>query len=270
MRRSASAVARDALRSVSSRSGQCNPPLAHLDLPASAPLRSTTRLRIFFSQPPIAVDNDGRQRLEGWLRGSRPRAFASSTSDDHQERLLEHYAMGLRGILASVENLDDAKLAGKLRDLRDEAPVKLAYKFWGSQFLAMAFGHEARLGMRCTMQRVLLGAQLCVVPVTYVEHSCRADCWSPVCPSRDFIIFTNGRARLVNTSVAPAFCVEDLFFSFSLNIYVSACPRGRTLCPSSVSPRRTRQRFEPSSTLPCLPRRTDWCLTRRYARRTGN
>jgi hypothetical protein len=54
------------------------------------------------------------------------------------------YAAGLRGILASVEteHLDDAALVGKLRALRDDAPVKLEFKFWGAQFLAMAFGHE--------------------------------------------------------------------------------------------------------------------------------
>lgn len=135
MRRSASTVARAALRSISSRGDRCALPLAHLDLPASAPPGSATRSRIFFSHTP----------LEGRLRGPRPRAFSSSISDDHQERLFEHYAVGLRGILASVENLDDAKLAGKLRELRDDAPVELACKFWGAQFLAMAFGHEAGL-----------------------------------------------------------------------------------------------------------------------------
>ena len=50
--------------------------------------------------------------------------------------------MGLRGILASTDHLEDPSVLRRLRALRDDAPVALEHPFWGAQFLAMAFGHE--------------------------------------------------------------------------------------------------------------------------------
>jgi Rps23 Pro-64 3,4-dihydroxylase Tpa1-like proline 4-hydroxylase len=50
--------------------------------------------------------------------------------------------MGLRGILASTDDLEDPSVMRRLRALRDDAPVALEHPFWGAQFLAMAFGHE--------------------------------------------------------------------------------------------------------------------------------
>ena len=66
----------------------------------------------------------------------------SSITEDDQQRLLEHYAVGLRGILAEHDDLTDPALTAKMRALRDDAPVRLEHRFWGAQFLAMAFGHE--------------------------------------------------------------------------------------------------------------------------------
>ena len=72
-------------------------------------------------------------------RGTRP---MSSITEDQQQRLLEHYAVGLRGILAEHDDLTDPALTQKMRTLRDDAPVHLEHRFWGAQFFAMAFGHE--------------------------------------------------------------------------------------------------------------------------------
>ena len=77
-----------------------------------------------------------------WRACAGCRDFASATSDESQQRLFEHYAMGLRGILASTNNLEDPSVMRRLRALRDDAPVALEHPFWGAQFLAMAFGHE--------------------------------------------------------------------------------------------------------------------------------
>ena len=66
----------------------------------------------------------------------------SSITEDQQQRLLEHYAVGLRGILAEHDDLTDPALTAKMRALRDDAPVRLEHRFWGAQFFAMAFGHE--------------------------------------------------------------------------------------------------------------------------------
>ena len=38
-----------------------------------------------------------------WRACAGCRDFASATSDESQQRLFEHYAMGLRGILASTD-----------------------------------------------------------------------------------------------------------------------------------------------------------------------
>ena len=77
-----------------------------------------------------------------WRACAGCRDFASATSDESQQRLFEHYAMGLRGILASTDHLEDPSVMRRLRALRDDAPVALEHPFWGAQFLAMAFGHE--------------------------------------------------------------------------------------------------------------------------------
>ena len=66
----------------------------------------------------------------------------SSITEDQPQRLLEHYAVGLRGILAEHDDLADPALTQKMRALRDDAPVRLEHRFWGAQFFAMAFGHE--------------------------------------------------------------------------------------------------------------------------------
>ena len=47
----------------------------------------------------------------------------SSITEDQQQRLLEHYAVGLRGILAEHDDLTDPALTQKMRALRDDAPV---------------------------------------------------------------------------------------------------------------------------------------------------
>ena len=67
---------------------------------------------------------------------------ASAVSEESQGRLLEHYAAGLRGILAEADDLADPALVSRLRALRDDAPVRLEHPFWGAPFLAIAFGHE--------------------------------------------------------------------------------------------------------------------------------
>ena len=66
----------------------------------------------------------------------------SSITEHDQQRLLEHYAVGLRGILVKHDDLADPALTVKMRALKDDAPVRLQHPFWGAQFLAMAFGHE--------------------------------------------------------------------------------------------------------------------------------
>ena len=75
--------------------------------------------------------------------------------------------MGLRGILASTENLDDARLADKLRALRRDAPVKLEYQFWGAQFLAMAFGRECAM---CTHHPTVTKPAALTRPVQGASH----------------------------------------------------------------------------------------------------
>ena len=148
MRRSASAVSRAALRAVGG-GVQCEASSASLvagrhDFYSLPPPGVTTTTPLI--TPRSFVGGGGKKSWRDIIVGLRSRASsfssASTTSDDHQQRLFEHYAVGLRGILASVDNLDDARLAGKLRALRRNAPVKLEYEFWGAQFLAMAFGHE--------------------------------------------------------------------------------------------------------------------------------
>ena len=47
----------------------------------------------------------------------------SSITEDQQQRLLEHYAVGLREILAEHDDLTDPALTQKMRALRDDAPV---------------------------------------------------------------------------------------------------------------------------------------------------
>ena len=88
-----------------------------------------------------------REVASGMLRVAplaprRPTRLMSSITEDDQQRLLEHYAVGLRGILAEHDDLTDPALTAKMRALRDDAPVRLEHRFWGAQFLAMAFGHE--------------------------------------------------------------------------------------------------------------------------------
>jgi hypothetical protein len=67
---------------------------------------------------------------------------SSAPTEAQQTALLEHYAMGLREILAETENLSDPAVVDRLHALRERAPVALERPFWGAQFLAMAFGHE--------------------------------------------------------------------------------------------------------------------------------
>ena len=86
---------------------------------------------------PTAPTPSARRACGCWSRD-----FASAPSDESQQRLFEHYAMGLRGILASTDHLEDPSVMRRLRALRDDAPVALEHPFWGAQFLAAAFGHE--------------------------------------------------------------------------------------------------------------------------------
>ena len=62
-----------------------------------------------------------------WRACAGCRDFASATSDESQQRLFEHYAMGLRGILASTDSLEDPSVMRRLRALRDDAPVALEH-----------------------------------------------------------------------------------------------------------------------------------------------
>ena len=74
--------------------------------------------------------------------GLRRHSGSSAPTEAQQTALLEHYAMGLREILAETDNLSAPAVVDRLRALRERAPVALERPFWGAQFLAMAFGHE--------------------------------------------------------------------------------------------------------------------------------
>ena len=78
-----------------------------------------------------------------WKGSSPTGAFTSSSSstasgsnsaaaadDERQQRLFEHYARGLRDMLAVTETheMDDAALVSKLEGLRDSAPDSLAFR----------------------------------------------------------------------------------------------------------------------------------------------
>ena len=55
---------------------------------------------------------------------------AAGADDERQQRLFEHYARGLRDMLAVTETheMDDAALMSKLEGLRDSAPDSLAFR----------------------------------------------------------------------------------------------------------------------------------------------
>ena len=113
---------------------------AERDMP-SCPTPTTASFR---GSPPPSGDWEvasGTLRVAP-LAPRRPTRLMSSITEDDQQRLLEHYAVGLRGILAEHDDLTDPALTAKMRALRDDAPVRLEHRFWGAQFLAMAFGHE--------------------------------------------------------------------------------------------------------------------------------
>ena len=77
-----------------------------------------------------------------WTVRRSSTAFVGAPTEAQQAALFEHYAIGLRYILAQTEDLSNPAVVNSLRALRDTAPVALERPFWGAQFLAMAFGHE--------------------------------------------------------------------------------------------------------------------------------
>ena len=99
-------------------------------------LRSRAASRLRAPRP-----RGARSLRRGHLR-ARGRVFRVRGLGGEQGRLLEHYAAGLRGILAEADDLADPALVSRLRALRDDAPVRLEHPFWGAPFLAIAFGHE--------------------------------------------------------------------------------------------------------------------------------
>jgi hypothetical protein len=69
-------------------------------------------------------------------------ASVGAPTEAQQAALFEHYALGLREILAQTDDLAHPLVVDRVRALRESAPVVLQRPFWGAQFLAMAFGHE--------------------------------------------------------------------------------------------------------------------------------